>query len=232
MLGPVFRFLMLMGLGVSATACAMVVFDEDPETEEATGGGPASGGGGGGPDDKCPAPTDIPELPADALGDCSNDPRTGALTQEDAENLLGVLVHEATHLSALAAGQDGGLFTWTSTDGSTFAGELDSGYVSGRFSTPVLEDGATTTCAVIEFGCWTGGHGGWGPSALAGVAFITVTMKDEVVTHIQIDGDSLWLVESEPLSGTPKTPVDVDVVFDDAGTSSIVAVVGNYGIRR
>lgn len=65
------------------------------------------------------------------------------------------------------------------------------------------------------FGSWTGGHGGWGLSALDGTLQLLID-ADAVEAR-----GSLGLVESGPLEGAPMAPVTVRYV--DEALSGTVA---------
>jgi hypothetical protein len=177
----------------------------------------------------CPASSALEEVGSAALGDCSNQPLEGALTLQNAEDLLYRVVHEAGHLASLVAGSEGGLATSTE-DGTHFEAFTDDGYLTGAL--PSGWETADSSCAIVEFGCWTGGHGGWGPSALAGVALIDITLADGVVTRVRVASHSLWLVESGPLSGTPPTAVSADITLEDGEISGLSATVGEHQITR
>ncbi len=177
----------------------------------------------------CPTLAELEEVDLGAFGACSNQPLETALTQQNAEDILYRVVHESGHIASLVAGSGGDLFTWTD-GGAHFFASTDDGYLVGAL--PEAWDGESGACAVAEFDCWTGGHGGWGPSALAGVALIDTTLAEGFVTHVRIVSDSLWLVESGPLSGTPPAAVAVDLVLVDGEILELSATIGEYRITR
>lgn len=215
-------------LGLAGPGCASIrIADDDGETAEE----PLPDTDEPEPDwtAACPASSELGPVDPGALGGCSNQPLEGALTLQNAEDLLYRVVHESGHLASLVAGSEGGLVSWTE-DGAHFTASTDDGFLAGAL--PADWDGDAGACAAVEFGCWTGGHGGWGPSALAGVALIEITVSDTAVTRVRIASDSLWLVESGPLSGTPRTAVTVDLALVDGEISELSASIGEHLITR
>jgi hypothetical protein len=162
--------------------------------------------GGEGPVDEtadpwqlCDAAT-IPEPPADA-GPCPGGVPAGALVGEAAGWIFGRAMHEIDHIGEVVypGVEDPGLFE---IDGDELRALSDSGYVVGRIA---REGGTGRACVRVAFACWTGGHGGFGPSGLDGRAEVLV--DDETV---EARGE-LGLVEGGALSGAPSAEVWVRI---------------------
>jgi len=177
----------------------------------------------------CPAPAGLEELEPSLIGSCSNQPAEGSLTLQNAEDILYRVVHEAGHMSSAMTATDDGLFTWT-YDGGEMLATTDDGFAIGLVTDRPTAD--SEACAVVELRCWTGGHGGWGPSALAGVAFMEVTVEAGEVTHVRVASDAMWLVEAQPLSGTPRTTVSVGMSIAQGEVVQLDAHVGEHHIVR
>ncbi len=229
-------WLFACSLTAGALGCASVVLvEKDDDVDDGSAGGETDGTAAGGHRDDptepvppwtsaCPPPSDL--VPPDHGGACSNAPDGGVLSLQDAEDLLFRLTHEAGHIAGLAVMIDSAPFT--SEPGGAFAAQNDDGYAIGQWGPPEGD----STCAAVELRCWTGGHGGWGPSALAGAALISVDVEDGVVTRVRIQSDSLWLVEDGPLAGTPKTQVSVEMEIAAGEVDHVFATVGDHVIDR
>jgi hypothetical protein len=96
-------------------------------------------------------------------------------------------------------------------DGDDISAVTDSGYVVAR----IRRDGSTArACMQVTFACWTGGHGGFGSSALEG--------RVEAL----VDGDGieargeLGLSDGEALAGAPAEELWVRI--DDASVEGTV----------
>lgn len=155
----------------------------------------------------------LPEPPADAIA-CPGGVPTGELGADQANAIFGRMTHEVGHLVALVreGADEAGLLE---RDGDEIRAGLDVGYVLGAIATD-----ATTakSCVAVELACWTGGHGGWGQSALDGK--IEVRIEGD---RVEVVGD-LGLTEGGALSGAPAAQVWARI---DA--ASVEGSVGAYG---
>lgn len=123
----------------------------------------------------------------------------GPLTQESASAIFMRTVHESRHLfDRIDAGESG-----------PFEDVDDLGFMRATLDATDPEAG----CISLRFSCWTGGHGGFGLSALHGSAIVTRTN-----TSAQIEG-VLGLVEGDALQGAPGVQVSITVTAEDQSGS-------------
>jgi hypothetical protein len=99
-------------------------------------------------------------------------------------------------------------------DGDDIWALTDSGYAVGRIA---RDESTGRACVRVAFACWTGGHGGFGPSALDGHAEVLVDTDT-----LEARGE-LGLNEGGALSGAPSA--DVWVHIEDA---SVQGTVGDF----
>jgi hypothetical protein len=175
---------------------------EAADGEAETSGGEADGGETDVTDDPwqlCDAAA-LADPPADA-GPCSGSVPAGELDAMQAEYIFGRTTHEVDHIADLVRGDAGenGLFE---VDGDDIQALTDSGYVVGHVA---REEGTDRACVRLSFACWTGGHGGWGPSALDGRADVLV--EDDLVEA----RGALGLTEGDALTGAPSAEVWVHI---------------------
>lgn len=142
----------------------------------------------------------MPEPPEDA-GPCAGRVPAGDVDDVQAEAIFGRATHELDHLGDVVQGRalDGGLFE---RDGDDIWALTDSGYVVGRIA---REDSTGRACVRVAFACWTGGHGGFGPSALDGRADVLVDLET-----VEARGE-LGLTEGDALTGAPSVDVWVHI---------------------
>jgi hypothetical protein len=151
--------------------------------------------------------TATPEPPDDA-GACAGGVPAGEIDDVQAEAIFGRTTHELDHLRDVMQGVDTSLFE---LDGDDISARTDSGYVVARIQ---RDDGTARACMQVTFACWTGGHGGFGPSALDG--------RVEAL----VDGDGieargeLGLSDGEALAGAPAGELWVRI--DDGGVEGDV----------
>ena len=155
-----------------------MVGDDDPSSP-APGPEPTTPVPTSGPAVVCP---DAPAGPPAGVEECEGQVPDGVADADDAEAIFWRGVHEAEHLLEDIEELDG-IFEETS----------DSGYMFGE----LWRSSDASACAVVRFGCWTGGHGGFGPTGLHGVATLRF---DE--GQVEVTG-RLGLVELDALSGAP-----------------------------
>lgn len=138
----------------------------------------------------------LTDPPAEA-GPCSGSVPAGELDATQAGSIFGRTTHEVGHVADLVRGgaAETGLFE---SDGDDIQALTDSGYVIGHI---VRDEGTERACVSLSFACWTGGHGGFGPSALDGRADVLV---DGAVVEVR---GGLGLTEGGALSGAPSAEV-------------------------
>ena len=149
------------------------------------------------PDPTAACPSDPGPPPPDAVA-CVGQVPEGTVDEDGAEAIFARAVHEADHI----------LFALEDIDGS-FDDTTDDGFMVGALVRPP----AGSPCAVVRFVCWTGGHGGFGPTGLHGQA--TLVFEDG---GVEMAG-RLGLVESGALQGAPYADVQATIDgVDVAGT--------------
>jgi hypothetical protein len=195
-------FLGMLGCGAEVT-----VYDEADSHAVEHPERPASG-----PVDPwafCPSAW-VPAKPADAMS-CAGAVPYGELQAEQAEQIFARTIHELDHIAELlgtGSSDAGGLFE---LDGNRLVGVNGGGWVDGV----VAQDAeGERTCASLRMACWTGGHGGFGPSALDGM--LQIQLEDEVV---QAHG-KVGLVEGGALIGAPAVAVEARIV-DGAASGTV-----------
>lgn len=179
---------------------------DDAEEGGAVGGGADTGGEDDGdaqlddvePDEEfamCPAP---PPRPG-GLRDGSVP--AGVPDEEEASAIFQRASHEVGHVVTVLLAESGDPPSDLLTiDGDTIAADSDDEALRGTIS----RDAATgRVCVALRFGSWTGGHGGWGLSALDGTMLVLV--EDGETTAV----GTLGLVESGPLDGAAPGAVGI-----------------------
>ena len=194
-------FLGMLGCGAEVT-----VYDEaDSHAEEhpeRPGSGPVD------PWAFCPDAW-FPAKPADAMS-CGEVP-DGELQAEQAEQIFARMIHEVDHIAELLGTDSSGAGGLYELDGDRLVGVNGGGWVDGV----VAQDAdGERTCASLLLVCWTGGHGGFGPSALDGT--LQIQLEDEVV---QAHGE-VGLVEGGALVGAPAVAVEARIV-DGAASGTV-----------
>lgn len=151
----------------------------------------------------------MPEPPDDA-GACAGGVPAGEIDDVQAEAIFGRATHELQHLRDVMQGHthDGGLFEREDDD---IWALTDSGYVVGRIAS---ENGTERACVRVAFACWTGGHGGFGSSALDGHVEVLVDAE-----RVEASG-VLGLSDGGALTGAPSA--DVSVRIDDTHVEGTV----------
>ncbi|MFT7580638.1 MAG: hypothetical protein ACI9MR_002311 [Myxococcota bacterium] len=178
---------------------------------------------GGGSDDAHADPVDGIEATEDAMcsftpprnylideslsGLCDGGFLDGPLEAHHASDLVARLWHEALHLRALVLGESASNGLWLNAENGYLGASEDHGFVVGRVG-PSCE--TTTRCVSVSFGCWTGRHGGFGPSALHGGGTITV-VETGTSSTLRVTGQ-FGLLDGDAFLGTPL--VDVDISAD------------------
>lgn len=188
--------------------------DGEPPGEAESGsaeGGGSEGDGTGATDDPwalCDA-TAIGEPPKDVMP-CPGGVPEGQPDGTQAEWIFGRAVHEVGHIVAVVRDGkgDGGVFE---LDGDEIQAAIDVGYVVGHVA---RGDTSTRACVALSFACWTGGHGGFGPSALHGSAEVLIDGET-----VQARGQ-LGLTEGAALTGAPAAEVWMEL--DDASAQGTV----------
>ncbi len=144
----------------------------------------------------CPEPPPRPDgLREGVVPSSAPDPEEAAAIFQRASHEMGHVV------SVLLADPGDPPSDLLATDGETLTSDRDGEALRGA----ITRDAATgRICAAIVFGSWTGGHGGWGQSALDGTMLVLVEgQKSSAI------GD-LGLVESGPLEGAGRGDVRIE----------------------
>ena len=203
------------GGGTDSGGASTANLDEgDSDDDEAGPGGSRGGDETDETDDPWQLcdPAALTEPPADAAP-CPGSVPAGGLDVVQAESIFGRTTHEVGHIADLARGDAAGTGLFE-IDGDDITALRDFGYVAGHISREV---GSNRACVSLSFACWTGGHGGWGPSALDGRA------------EVLVDGDvveargALGLTEGGALSGAPSAEVWVHIE-----NASVEGSVGSF----
>lgn len=130
-------------------------------------------------------------------------------TEDDARHIYGRLIHEVGHVrDVMLTGAESGVIRQVDDGRRHLEGMVDHGFMSGIVRSQDRKDGIAS-CATLRFECWSGGHGGFGPSALEGdVRVIVEEPADASNPTMRITG-AVGLVESGPLQGTRQMDVDI-----------------------
>jgi hypothetical protein len=164
------------------------------------GGGSVPGDDDGGVPDEdlamCPAP------PARPDGLREGSVPSGVMDEPQASAVFQRASHEVGHIvSVLNAPPGDAPGDFLTIEGDSISADRDGEALRGTF----VRDAATgKVCAAIRFGAWTGGHGGWGLSALDGTMYVLI---EGTATRAQ---GSVGLVESGALEGAPVAEVHVE----------------------
>lgn len=140
------------------------------------------------------------------------------LSAEQRAGLLQRLRHELSHLAHAVGDIASG--TLAPQDDWTFTEDRGSMIVSGDLA---MREDAVELVAEITFTHWTGRHGGWGYSAIEGVACVTIVVArgpdlgDPVTT---VDA-AVSLVDDGPLLGSP--PANVHYVSTGSSLRGTIA---------
>lgn len=151
----------------------------------------------------------VPEPPEGAAA-CLGHVPAGELDDVQADAIFGRTTHELGHLGDIIRGgsQDSGLFE---RDDDDIWALTDSGYAAGRIA---RDESTERACVRVAFACWTGGHGGFGSSALDGRAEVLVDAE-----RVEARGE-LGLTEGGALTGAPSA--DAWVVIEGPNVEGTV----------
>ncbi|MFT7578701.1 MAG: hypothetical protein ACI9MR_000359 [Myxococcota bacterium] len=160
----------------------------------------------GGPLVGCPEPPPD-DVDLSRFGVCDGAYLEGTLTQVQSDALVRRVWHEAMHVAgSVGQAEPSGLFGPGSPSAGVL-GVLDHGYAIAAVAVSGPRE-VSSVCVTIQFRCWTGGHGGWGFSALNGVGRVMIVGTDGSGL-LSVDG-LFGLLEAGPLMGTPETRVTLE----------------------
>jgi hypothetical protein len=137
----------------------------------------------------------------------------GEIAEEDIESFLWRITDEASHVSQKIQNRELDFFRTLDAESDLYARLEEGGFQVLRISPAQAE--TRTGCARVLMQHYTGGHGGFGVTALEGTMDVVITGDPASTLRLEVKG-TLGAVEDGALIGVPMVPVeavwDIDVV--------------------